>query len=204
MGTFEEKIEFFDPNMMEDRVGPVVIQPGGDETADPIFYSKACRQLGVPSQAQPFKDDKGNESVRARLPIMPKVTFENIVKRAEFLLEREQKGLPTEQLPSGRWPDSLDEFADQILVTIAKSAKKNSIYIDFGRPIQAIGVNPAMARSIAVMLMNEADCLDPLMESIGRPELINVARIKVSDSEAEKEGRLEFPSLLKKEEEQDE
>ena len=186
----------FDPtDMVEKTIGSFVIEPGDGDVPDPIFFSKACRQLGIPSQAQPFvQDDK--ESIRARLPVMPKQTYESVLKRAEFLLEREAQGLPTEQLPSGRWPDSLDEFADQVPVVIAKDEDKASVYLDFGRPVQAIGVSPAMARTIATLIMTAANEMDPDGEMGNRPELVNVARLKVPGMEQEQEGTVELPGVF--------
>jgi hypothetical protein len=178
-----------------EMVGPTVIEPGSDGLPDPIFFSKACRQLGIPSEAQPFVKD-GNQSIRARLPAMPQQTYDSVLKRARFLVEREAQGLPTEQLPSGRWPDSLDEFADQVPIVIAKDEDKDSVYLDFGRPIQAIGVNPAMARTIATMIMTAANEMDPDGELGSRPELVNVARLKVPGREVEQEGTVELPGVF--------
>jgi hypothetical protein len=181
--------------MVEKTIGGFVIEPGDGDVPDPIFFSKACRQLGIPSEAQPFVRD-GEENIRARLPMMPRETFETVLKRAQFLLEREAQGLPTEQLPSGRWPDSLDEFADQVPVVIAKDKEKASVYIDFGRPIQAIGVSPAMARTIATLIMAAANEMDPAGELGNRPELVNVARLKVPGQEVEQEGTVELPGVF--------
>jgi len=186
----------FDPaDMVEKTIGSFVIEPGDGNVPDPIFWSKACRQLGIPSEAQPFAKD-GEEHIRARLPVMPRQTYETVLNRARFLLEREDQGLPTEQLPSGRWPDSLDEFADQIPVVIAKDEEKASVYIDFGRPIQAIGVSPAMARTIAIMIMTAANEMDPKGELGNQPELVNVARLKVPDQDVEQEGLIELPGVF--------
>ena len=178
-----------------EMVGPTVIEPGSDELPEPIFFSKACRQLGIPSEAQPFVKN-GEESIRARLPAMPRLTYEAVLKRACFLVEREVQGLPTEQLPSGRWPDSLDEFADQVPIVIAKDEDKGAVYLDFGRPIQAIGVNPAMARTIATMIMTAANEMDPDGELGNRPGLVNVARLKIPGQEAEQEGTIELPGVF--------
>jgi len=180
----------------KDIIGPVTIEPHGGKFPEPIFWSKACRQLGVPSEIQSFKRD-GEDLVRARLPVMPRKTYEAILKRARFLVEREQHGLPTEQLPSGRWPDSLDEFADQVPLAIAKDEENNSIYIDFGRPIQAIGISPAMARTIATMIVTAANEMDPDgLIAMSRPELVNVARIRVPEHDLEQEGTVALPSVF--------
>jgi hypothetical protein len=128
---------------------------------------------------------------------MPRQTYETVLKRALFLAEREEKGLPTEQLPSGRWPDSLDEFADQVPVAIAQDEKTKSVYIDFGRPIQAIGVSPAMARTIATMIMTAANELDPEgTVATSHPELLNVARLRVPEQDVEQEGTVMLPGVF--------
>lgn len=196
MGKLKSAGFTVDPaDMVEKTIGGFIIDPGDGDVPDPIFWSKACRQLGIPSEAQPFVRD-GEEQIRARLPVMPRETFDTVLKRAQFLLEREAQGLPTEQLPSGRWPDSLEEFADQVPVVIAKDDGKGSVYIDFGRPIQAIGVSPAMARTIATLIMTAANEMDPTGELGNRPELVNVARLRVPGKEVEQEGTVELPGVF--------
>lgn len=179
----------------EGFVCPVIIEPEDDDAPDPIFWSKACRQLGIPSEAQSFVRG-GKSHIRVRLPTMPQETFQTVLERVRFLVEREAQGLPTEQLPSGRWPDSLDEFADQVPVVIAKDEEKFSVYLDFGRPIQAIGVSPAMARTMATLIMTAANEMDPSGELGNRPELVNVARLKVPGKDVEQEGTVELPGVF--------
>jgi len=196
MGKLRSHGFTLDPTDMTERtIGGVVIEPGDGDVPDPIFWTKACRQLGIPSEAQQFMAGD-TPSVRARLPTMPKETYESILERASFLLEREAQGLPTEQLPSGRWPDSLDEFADQVPIVIAKDQEKASVYLDFGRPVQAIGVSPAMARTIATMIVTAANEMDPDGELGNRPELVNIARLKVPGVDTEQEGTVELPGVL--------
>lgn len=180
---------------MGEMVGPIVIGLGDDPVA-PIFYSKACRQLGIPSEMQPFQRPEGGSTIRVRLPMMPEETLATVKERARFLQDREQRGLPTEQLPSGRWPDSLDEFADQVPLVVATEKEKLFVYLDFGRPIQAIGVSPAVARTISILIMDAANELDPDGVVAGaHPELVNVARVKVPGKTLEQEGTISMPGL---------
>jgi hypothetical protein len=164
----------------------------------PIFLSKACRQLGIPSEMQPTtREDGQGATIRVRLPTMPKETFETVKTRAKFLQQRDKEGLPTEQLPSGRWPDSLDEFADQVPLVVVADEEKGSVYLDFGRPIQAIGVSPAMARTISTLIMGVANEVDPDGQlAYSRPELVNVARVTVPGKKIEQEGTMVLPALI--------
>jgi hypothetical protein len=167
-----------------------------DDPVAPIFYSKACRQLGVPSEMQPFPKEGGGSTIRVRLPLMPEETLKTVKERAKFLQEREERGLPTEQLPSGRWPDTLDEFADQVPLVIKAEQNKLSVYLDFGRSVQAIGVSPAVARTISMLITEAANELDPEGAVAGtHPELVNVARVKVPGSTLEQEGTIFMPGL---------
>jgi hypothetical protein len=128
--------------------------------------------------------------------MMPEETFATVKERAKFLQDREEEGLPTEQLPSGRWPDSLDEFADQVPLVVAGDKDKLAVYLDFGRPIQAIGVSPAVARTISMLIMDAANELDPDGAVAGaHPELVNVARVRVPDKTLEQEGTVFMPGL---------
>lgn len=175
-----------------EMVGPVVIESGGDVFPEPILWSKACRQLGIPSE---FQEEKAG--IRVRLPVMPLRTYETVVERVGFLQKREAQGLPVEPLHDGTWPESSEEYADSIPLIITKDEEKKSVYIDFGRPIHAIGVSPTMARTLAVMMMTVANELDPDgMVTMGRPELVSVGRLKVSDEEKEKVGIISLPGIL--------
>jgi hypothetical protein len=128
---------------------------------------------------------------------MPLRTYETVVERVGFLQKREAQGLPVEPLHDGTWPESSEEYADSIPLIITKDEEKKSVYIDFGRPIHAIGVSPTMARTLAVMMMTVANELDPDgMVTMGRPELVSVGRLKVSDEEKEKVGIISLPGIL--------
>jgi len=157
-----------------------------------IWFAKAAFQLGHTVLVRCV-----NGEHQIRLPSGPPEVVDGIWKRALFLEEREKNGLPVDPLPSGRFPDDAKEFADQIPLVIAADIERGEVYVDFARSIQALGISPAMARTLAMKLNDVADSLDP-DGSMGmkNPASVSIGHIKVPGSDVVKEGTVITPGLI--------
>jgi len=169
---------------------PIIVD---EDTPHPIWFAKAAFQLGHDSIVRKVEDG----SYEIRLPREPTEAQDEITERAIWLKERDAKGLPVDPLPSGRFPDDLEEFGDQIPVVIVADTERVEVYIDFARPIKALGVSPAMARTIALKLNQVADLIDP-DGSLGmqNPASVTIGHIRVPGSVVIKEGNVIVPGLM--------
>lgn len=165
----------------------------GEDMPQPIWFAKAAFQLGHNTVVRKVE----NGSYEIRLPSEPAEAQGEITERARWLEEREAKGLPVDPLPSGRFPDDPEEFGDQIPVVVVADTERVEVYIDFARPIRALGISPAMARTIALKLNQVADLIDP-DGSLGmqNPTSVTIGHIRVPGSDAIKEGVVVTPGLV--------
>lgn len=160
-----------------------------EDTPHPIWFAKAAYQLGYSSLVRQVD---GRYEIR-----LPVGAQDEITERATWLAERDAKGLPVNPLPCGRFPDSEEEFADQILVAVIADPEHGEVYVDFARPLRAIGISPAMARTIAMKLMEVADGIDPDGSAgMKNPATVTIGHIRVPGSDITKEGAVVMPGVL--------
>lgn len=157
-----------------------------------IWFAKAAFQLGHDVLV---REKDGEHQIR--LPKGPEDTVGAIWMRAKWLEERENQGLPVDPLPSGRFPDDPEEFADQIPLVVASDIEHREVYIDFAKPLRALGISPAMARTLAMKLHEVADIIDP-DGSMGmkNPSTVAIGHVKVPGSSLVKEGLVVTPGLV--------
>jgi hypothetical protein len=162
----------------------------GEDTPHPIWFAKAAFQLGHDTLVRRRED--GTHEVK-----LPVDHVDEITERAVWLAERDEQGLPVDPLPSGRFPDDAEEYGDQIPVVVVADAEHAEVYIDFARPIRALGISPAMARTIALKLNSVADLVDP-DGSLGmqNPATVTIGHVRVPDSSVLKEGNVIVPALM--------
>jgi len=126
---------------------------------EPIWWTKACRQLGIHPTIEQAVGDNDRVFVRVIIPEVPPDVFWSIQQRAELLAGRDAMGLPTEELPSGGFPESDDEIADPIALKVG--AEDGKVVLDFGRPIRAVRIHPVAASYLATLFTQAAFEADP-------------------------------------------
>jgi hypothetical protein len=129
-----------------------------DDEPHSIWVVCAARQLGFDSMIKTFKTANQTPVIAARVPA---VAFDDIMERAWMLAEREEQGLPTEPLPSGRWPKSEGDFGETIQLQVGIDELDKLVVMDFGRPVKAVSIHPSVARFVATMLQQRASKVDP-------------------------------------------
>jgi len=175
---------------------PEIIMEPGNDIAEPIFFSKACYQFGFASEVGVFTNkETGKSDFKVKLPPMTEEMREKVIERAKFLQLRSEQGLPVDPLPSGRFPDSEEEYADAIPLSIQPDTNKGTVCVGFGRAITTIDVTPAMARTIALMLMGSAATIESECAPVDHGK-VNIARVRVPDSTVEKEGTISLLDFM--------
>lgn len=172
-----------------------------DGYPEPIWWAKACRQIGIDCKTAQYTKSNGQPDVMIELPELPDHVFNNIKARAEFLEERDRQGLPTEEKPSGGFPDSDDEIADPIALKVA--ADDGAVVIDFGRPVRAVNIHPATASYLATLLTQAAIEAGLDTSQAMNDMTVKVATVKDPDGNI-REAVLRLPSPFGPEEEDEE
>ena len=132
---------------------------------EPIWWAKACRQLGVVPDIQQAEGDGGKVIIVVRLPELPPEIFERIQARAELLAQRDEAGLPTEEKPSGGFPESDDEVDGAFALKVGTDDGK--VVLDLGRAVRAVSIHPVAANYLATLLTSAAFDADPELAKRG-------------------------------------
>lgn len=148
---------------------------------EPIWWAKACRQLGIEVEIQQAQGDNGTRPIIVvKLPELPPELFERVQARAELLAARDEKGLPTEEKPSGGFPDSDDEVDDPFAMRVFVDEGK--VCLDLGRAVRAVSIHPVAANYLATLLTSAAFEADPELAERGLTDMnVRVATVKGVD-----------------------
>jgi len=160
---------------------------------EPIWWAKACRQIGIEPAIDQATDGDGKVIIRVTLPELPRDVFEAVKERAELLAQRDEEGLPTEEKPSGGFPDSHDEVDDPIALKVF--ADEGKVCLDLGRPVRAVSIHPVAANYLATLLTQTAFDADPdlLDKGLGADTKVQVATVTGVDG-AVREAVVRLPS----------
>lgn len=126
---------------------------------EPIWWAKACRQIGIEPHIEEDKGEGGRPIIVVRMPELPPEIFERVQDRAELLAQRDAEGLPTEEKPSGGFPDSDDEVDDPFALRVFVDEGK--VCLDLGRAVRAVSIHPVAANYLATLLTSAAFDADP-------------------------------------------
>jgi len=132
---------------------------------EPIWWAKACRQVGIEADIQQARGDGGNVIIVVTLPELPPEVFERIQDRAELLAQRDEAGLPTEEKPSGGFPETDDEIDDAFALRVGTDDGK--VVLDLGRAVRAVSIHPVAANYLATLLTSAAFEADPELAERG-------------------------------------
>jgi len=149
---------------------------------EPIWWAKACRQLGIEVEIQQATGENGDRPIIVvKLPELPPEIFERIQDRAELLAARDEQGLPTEEKPGGGFPDSDDEVADPFALRVFVDEGK--VCLDMGRAVRAVSIHPVAANYLATLLTSAAFDADPeLLDKLQNEDMkVQVATVKGVD-----------------------
>jgi len=163
-----------------------------DGLPEPIWWAKACRQLGIEPDIREVRDSN-NVSVAVSLPDVPVHIYEALHERARLLAERDKKGLPTEEKPSGGFPDSDDEVADPFALRVwADDGGK--VCLDLGRAVRAVSIHPVAALHLSTLLTTAAFSIEAALEDgLSKDMKVQVATVKGIDGEV-REAVVRLPS----------
>ena len=149
---------------------------------EPIWWVKACRQIGIEPQIEQSRGENGDRPIIVvRLPELPPEIFERVQDRAELLAARDAQGLPTEEKPSGGFPESDDEVADPFALRVFHDDGK--VCLDMGRAVRAVSIHPVAANYLATLLTSAAFEADPgLADQLQNEDMkVQVATVKGVD-----------------------
>lgn len=149
---------------------------------DPIWWAMAARQIGLVVDVEPVLINGEQGDIWVRLPELSPATFWEVQQRAEKLAERDAQGLPTEERPSGGFPDSEDEVTDPIALNVGK--EDGQVVLDFGRAIRAVRLHPVAASYLGSLLTQTAFEASPAMRQRCldmTPTQVQVAHVKGAD-----------------------
>lgn len=160
---------------------------------EPIWWAKACRQIGIEPDISQAKGEGGKVIIKVTLPELPRDVFNAVKERAELLAERDEEGLPTEERPSGGFPDSHDEVDDPIALKVFPDDGK--VCLDLGRAVRAVSIHPVAANYLATLLTQAAFDADPELVNKGLDAdmKVQVATVKGVDG-AVREAVVRLPS----------
>ena len=162
---------------------------------EPIWWAKACRQLGIEPSIEEAKGEDGRHPIIVvKLPELPPEVFERVQGRAELLAARDAQGLPTEERPSGGLPDSEDEVDDPFALRVFVDDGK--VCLDMGRAVRAVSIHPIAANYLATLLTGAAFDADPELAEKGLFDAgmkVQVATVKGVDGKV-REAVVRLPS----------
>lgn len=159
---------------------------------EPIWWAKACRQIGIQPDIQERKDSGGLVVIVVRLPDVPDQVFRSVRERAELLAKRDVEGLPTEEKPSGGFPETDDEVDDPFALRVFRDGDK--VCLDLGRAVRAVSIHPVAANYLATLLTNAAFDTDPDLNPGSADDLkVQVATVKGIDGKV-REAVVRLPS----------
>jgi hypothetical protein len=160
----------------------------------PIWVASAARQLHYPCKVSTAQTSKSN-AIIVRVPIDHQ---DQIFERARLLADRESQGLPTEPLPSGRWPEDENEFGLEIKMNVGVDLDDKLIVIDFNQRISSVGIHPSLARYLANLMLTRANEIDPDGKAgMVDTRFLGVAKVKVDDGNF-KESSINLTNMLEK------
>jgi len=117
---------------------------------EPVWWAKAARQFGLQTDIEQVQEGESVIDVLVRLPVLSPSAFRGVRERAELLAARAAQGLPTEEKPSGGFPDSDNEVDPPIALMVRPEGDK--VVIDLGRPVRAFTIHPVSASYLASLL----------------------------------------------------
>lgn len=160
---------------------------------DPIWWAKACRQMGVEPEITEKKGENGKPFIAVILPSVPEYVFDSVLDRARTLAEREAKGLPTEERPSGGLPDSEDEVDEPFALRVFADGD-GKVCLDLGRAVRAVSIHPAAALHLSTLLTAAAFSVDGALENdLSTDITVQVATVKGIDGKV-REAVVRLPS----------